>query len=112
MDTHFRTCPNCKFEWETRDDFLSDDSVSLIGYQANFESLLAGYFLFNHSCKETISLEVDLFADLYDGPIYSRNLRGSEECPGYCLKEESLEPCPLACECAFVREMMQLLKSR
>jgi hypothetical protein len=112
MNTHFQTCPNCGFEWKTREDFLQDETVTLIGYQANFESLLAGYFLFNHSCKGTLSLGVDVFADLYDGPIYSRNMHGSDDCPGHCLVKNDLEPCPVACECVFVREVIQILKSR
>ena len=112
MTSVFKTCPKCRYVWKRRDDFLRDAGVSLGGYQVNFESLKEGFFLFNHSCKTTFSVEVAEFVDLYDGPVFSEKATGTDTCPGYCLNRSTLSPCPAVCECAFVREIMQLLMSK
>ena len=107
--TPFRTCPVCNKVWETRNDFLDDPDIELSGYQVHFKDLTEGLFLFNHSCKNTLALKAGLFADLYDGPIFEEQLTGTEDCPEYCLKKHELRPCPNKCECAYVREIMQLI---
>ena len=106
----FKKCPNCGFEWSSRRDFLDDPTLEIIGYQANFEELAAGIFLFNHSCHGTLAIPSGRFEDLYQGPIFARRAEDSEECPGYCLQEEELEPCPVECECAYVREIIQTIR--
>ena len=106
----FKQCKNCQTEWPTRDQFLDDPDVVLIGYQSNFVTLEKGLFLFNHSCQSTLSVEVEAFADLYAGPIFQERLFKTETCPGYCLHHNELRPCPAKCECAYVREIMTLLQ--
>jgi len=108
--THFNVCPNCNFVWDNRADFLDDSEVTIIGYQVHFKMLETGLFLFNHSCKGTFSLEVSAFNDLYDGPVFVERATGSDSCPGHCLHESLLEPCPAQCECAYVREIIRLLQ--
>ena len=108
--TTFNTCPNCNFIWQNRDDFLKDNDVTIIGYQVHFKHLIAGLFLFNHSCKGTFSLKVNAFEDLYNGPVFTERATGSDACPGHCLHENRLDPCPAKCECAFVREIIQFLQ--
>lgn len=108
----FKHCKVCQRSWQTRTDFITDSEIELIGYQANFVAMERGLFLFNHSCKGTLSLDVTTFADLYDGPIFTENKTGSDECPGYCLHKGELRSCPARCECAYVREILQLLQSR
>jgi hypothetical protein len=105
----FKECPSCWFTWECRDDFLSDPEVTIIGYQAHFSELTAGFFLFNHSCQGTFAVRVQEFRDLYDGPIFERPKTGTDECPGYCLNKDELRSCPALCECAFVREIIQVI---
>jgi hypothetical protein len=105
----FKICPNCGHVWENREKFLKDDDVTLVGYQVQFKVLTAGMFLFNHSCRGTMALEVSAFEDLYDGPIFQDRATGTGDCPGYCLERHILDPCPAKCECAFVREIIQLL---
>ncbi|MEW6670088.1 MAG: hypothetical protein AB1427_00210 [Thermodesulfobacteriota bacterium] len=109
--TGFKQCTACRFKWSTRDQFLEDPDVELLGYQANFVELLAGFFLFNHSCKTTLAIDVEAFTDLYDGPIFRQRLTGTEQCPEHCLHEDNLMPCPNQCECAFVREIIQSVKT-
>ncbi len=106
----FAVCPNCGASWKTRREFLDDSDVNIIGYQAHFEELTAGFFLFNHSCGGTFSLQVNAFQDMYDGPIFTERLTGSDSCPGHCVHKHSLESCPVKCECAFVRDIIQKLK--
>jgi hypothetical protein len=36
---------------------------------------------------------------------------GTEECPGYCLHQDELQPCPARCECAYVREIIQIIRN-
>ena len=111
-EKNFCICSNCGCVWKTRDDFLNDEEIEIIGYQVFFEALRAGVFLFNHSCKGTFGLEVEKFEDLYDGPIFVERTTGLEECPELCLHEDNLEPCPAKCECTFVREIIQVIKNR
>lgn len=107
----FKKCPNCDFEWDSRESFLEDDGITIVGYQAHFESLTLGLLLFNHSCKTTLAVQAGEFRDLYDGPVFTNSATGSEACPGYCLKQHELRRCGAQCECAYVREIIELIKN-
>ena len=100
----------CGSVWADRKDFLQDPEVELIGYQVNYKELAAGILLFNHSCHTTLAIYAEEFAGLYDGPVFSERATGSSECPGYCQNEEELRPCPAKCECAFVREIIHIIR--
>ena len=106
----FKKCTSCGEEWQSQTAFLADPNVSLLGLQVNFEDLLEGLILFNHSCKTTFSVQVSKFEDLYSGPKYIESATGTDECPGYCLNERELQPCPAKCCCTFVREILQEIK--
>lgn len=106
----FKQCPKCSFQWPRQLDFLGDPSLEAIGYQANFGDLMAGIFLFNHDCNGTLAVPADAFKDLYAGPIFKERATASRECPGHCLHEDDLDPCPARCECAYVREILQVVK--
>ncbi|MBN1534172.1 MAG: hypothetical protein JXA20_15985 [Spirochaetes bacterium] len=105
----FKRCSKCQQAWQTREEFLEDPAVVLVGYQTNFGELQLGFLLFNHDCRTTIALEAGIFTDLYDGPVYTERRTGCEECPGYCLYQSELRSCPAACECAYVREVLQIV---
>ena len=47
----FKQCPCCTHTWQTRDEFLGDENLRLIGYQPDFDSLEFGLFLFTHEVK-------------------------------------------------------------
>jgi hypothetical protein len=112
-ETDFKTCPCCGHRWPSRDSFLSDNGLDAIGYQANLDNLKLGLFLFNHDrCRTTLSLHALEFLDLYDGPIFADRKTGSVECPGHCLHSHDLAVCQTACECAFVREVLQIVRGR
>jgi len=105
----FMTCSKCGASWSTRNAFLSDPGVQLVGYQAHFKKLVTGFSLFNHSCKTTMALKVSRFTDFYEGPIFMKRRTGSDECPGYCLREDCKLACPAECECAYIRHVMIVL---
>jgi hypothetical protein len=110
--TNFKSCPSCEQSWESREDFLSDASLKLVGYQVHFKDLEEGLFLFNHSsCKSTIAIQSGKFSSLYDGPIFTTNRMHKEDCPDHCLSKFNLETCPVQCECNYVREIMQIIKT-
>jgi hypothetical protein len=108
----FKECPACGTVWVTREDLLADPDVYIIGYQTHFEDLVLGLFLFNHSCNGTFSIPAGEFTDMYKGPAFDKNLAGTEGCPGHCLHKKNLESCPMQCECAYIRETVQLLKKQ
>ncbi len=107
----FKKCAPCGFEWDTLDDFLGDPAIEILGYQVHFEELELGIFLFNHSCKATLALPVHEFRHLYDGPVFEERKTSGEDCPGYCLHETELRSCPAHCECAYIREIIQRIKT-
>ena len=108
-DTYFKICSKCGTRWDSRESFMEDPAISLVGYQVNFIELQLGLILFNHQCKTTIAIEAEAFMDLYKGEVYTERLTGNEECPGYCLHKSELRRCPLKCECASVREVVHIL---
>jgi len=108
----FKKCSGCKQHWATREEFISDPLVRLVGYQVNFGDLEAGFFLFNHlnpKCKTTLSIHTGIFSDLYHGVIFQERQEGSAKCPGHCLHMGNLNSCPAKCECNYVREVMQII---
>jgi hypothetical protein len=107
----FKRCTGCDAGWPTREGFLSDSAIQLVGYQCNFETLALGWFLFNHlGCGSTIEVRAGRFRDLHDGPVYAERVTGTDECYEYCLYDDNLERCPAHCECAYVREILQILR--
>jgi hypothetical protein len=107
----FKRCTCCSVVWQTREDFLSDPEVELVGYQAHFEKLTAGLFLFNHSCHTTLALDVEDFRGLYTGKVFRDRATGGPDCKGYCIHRDELRACPAQCECAFVREIIQAVRT-
>lgn len=107
----FKQCTSCGFQWRSRDAFLWDPTTVIVGYQPRFKELMTGIFLFNHSCGTTLAIQAGEFKDLYNGPIFQGRATGTENCPGYCLMKDELKSCPVKCECAYVREIIQVIKS-
>ncbi|MEI8138881.1 MAG: hypothetical protein WCI03_03335 [bacterium] len=108
----FKKCTCCGHHWGSREEFLSDPQVKLIGYQVNFDKLDTGYFLFNHlnqRCLTTLAMQTGFFRDLYQGEEYHERLTGTLKCPGHCLHNDNLKSCPVKCDCSFVREVMQIV---
>ena len=111
MTVPFKKCPACNSVWDSREGFLSDPDLKIIGYQVDFINLTEGLFYFSHSCKGTLAMAAGDFADLYGGPIFAERVTGSYECPIYCQRKDDLTPCPVECECAYVREIIQIVRN-
>jgi hypothetical protein len=110
----FKKCPNCFEIWSTRYEFISDNQIELNGYKTDFEKLEYGLFFFTHKksgCGSTMALEVADFKDLYSGTISSERKTATDECPRYCFEKDQLDRCNALCECAFAREIIQIIKS-
>jgi hypothetical protein len=110
----FKTCPCCGETWETQRSFVVDQSLRLNGYMADFEELELGLLMFTHDdkddkCGSTMALHVQDFMNLYRGPVYEERRMGKEDCPRYCLDKENLQRCNAACECAYVRDLIQII---
>jgi hypothetical protein len=108
----FKICTNCFAEWKSLDDFLSDPELKLVGYQVAFEDLEGGLFFFNHNrknCGTTLAIPVKDFTLLSLRPIVIRRPAPFKCDLGLCVRKGSLEPCPVACECVWVREIMQVI---
>ncbi len=113
--TFFKICPMCHNVWITRDDFLDDQTLVFIGYQANFNILERGLFYFTHEsaeCGSTMVIEAQEFLTLYTGSRYAESKQLSKECPGYCLDRDQRQRCPASCHNAFVREVTQIIMDR
>lgn len=109
VEDAFKKCPRCNAVWRTQEAFLADPSLELAGYQVHFEELTLGLFLFNHACGTTLAVPAGDFRHFYDGTIFAERLTGTETCPRYCLHETELRRCPAKCECAYVREVLQIV---
>lgn len=107
----FKECRPCGFTWGDLNDFLGDPDIRIVGYQVDYDDLVAGTFLFIHSCGATLHLPVREFYDLHEGPIFKLRATGSDDCPGYCQYQDQLDTCPAHCECAYVRDIIHIIKS-
>jgi len=113
LKTVFKTCNNCGISWKTRSEFIDCPSITLMGYQSNFDSVDEGLFLFNHtikSCGSTVAVPVAKFTDLYTGERYSDPRFGAEECKRRCIDQSNIELCEAKCRYAYVREILQILR--
>lgn len=96
----------------TRDDFLQDPKVQLQGYMGNFDVLELGILVFTHeTCGSSVSVQSEKFTDLYKGEIMQTRAMGSIECPEYCLHFDDFRKCDTACECAYIRDILQIVKN-
>lgn len=109
----FKKCNVCLTKWGSRDSFLTDPEIKVIGYQANFKDLHRSLFYFNHKkegCGTSLAITIDEFLDMYKGDIHPSLLRGLKPCPRHCENVNDLSPCSQECSCAYVRDVLQLIK--
>jgi len=108
----FKICPKCAYTWKTRDDFLEDPSICLVGFQASSKETESGHYLFNHNlrgnhCDTTLAVEVEAFLSLCKGNIFTDVKFESPLCEAHCTRVEDLSQCPVECKNAVAREIMQ-----
>lgn len=111
----FTECPNCHETWSTQEEFITDEQLEITGYEADFDGLERGRFLFTHrrqSCQSTLTVRVMDFVNLYRGEIFPERKTKSSQCPLYCIDSTQLNRCTVVCECAYVREIIQMIKEK
>ena len=112
---HFKKCSYCNINWASRDEFLRDNDIKLVGYQPHYKNMEEGLFLFNHLiCNSTLSIISQKFRDLYTGPFYAKNKLSEDQlnyddCPDFCLFKNKMKGCLQQCERAFVSEVIQVV---
>jgi hypothetical protein len=110
----FKICPTCSKHWKTLEDFLADPELELSGYQVNFSDLTGGLFYFTHlqeNCGTTLAVPVMEFTVLSSHPVLTRRKTVPGSCLGLCVRRNEIGPCPVECECTWVREMMQVIRN-
>ena len=110
-DRYFKKCGNCQTMWVHYSDFLSDPSLTLRGYQVPDEGSGAGMFLFDHSCKTSLSIPVREFNQLYAGPVLKEKAISTDACPEHCPQLHIAGKCHGTCQFAYVRKILQIIKS-
>ena len=113
MSDPFKKCPCCNTSWLSRSEFLEDGSLEMNGYAPDFDNLLEGLFFFTHhasGCYSTMTLRAKTFADLYTGKRYVERKTGGDECPQYCFNKGEMRRCEELCECAYVREIIDVVR--
>ncbi|MEE9554736.1 MAG: hypothetical protein V3W18_10605 [candidate division Zixibacteria bacterium] len=113
IQVSFKTCTGCGFVWNSRNEFILNDNISLVGYQPNFIDIEAGLLLFNHNikkCGTTFALRVGIFTDLYIGPVFDKAKIGTMECEEKCLDQNNMDQCSAVCKYVYVREIMKFFK--
>ena len=108
--TMFKECYKCRFQWPTREDFLKDSAVEILGYQVFFEDLKKGMLLFNHSCGTTTAVHISQFLDLLDTPSSLERHPDGRDCPGRCQTRNIMNPCSPDCRCAFISRLINRIK--
>jgi hypothetical protein len=105
----FRTCGMCRKPWATRQDFITDPSLRLLGLQAVPDYPDANLLVYEHDCGTSVSVLASRLRDLVaaeePGEAELPLLRGSEECGGFCNRLESLEACGRRCRNARDRRL-------
>ena len=110
----FKQCPMCAITWHDRKHFLDDQTLELNGYQADLDKLEKGLFYFTHNieqCRSTMAIEAGQFYSLNPATPHTVRRTGGDDCPGFCLKKGALDKCPIECECAFVRDIIDIINN-
>jgi hypothetical protein len=110
----YRTCV-CGHTWKTREKFLADRNVTIVGYQPDFVNHKYNHFLFKHrakGCGEFFGVRASDFNDLREAGCPSGLCFGKEPCPGYCKETGNLRVCSVTCRNASDRIVASKIRRR
>jgi len=113
-NTDYRKC-NCGKTWKTRDEFLRDKAVKIIGYQPDFINHKYNHFLFHHKtkgCGLFFAVRASDFSDLREKECPNDLCFGHDDCPRYCTDTFELRVCSVTCRNASDRIIASKIKSR
>ena len=105
----FRTCGMCRKTWATREDFLEDPGIRLLGLQAVPELADANVLVFEHECGTSVSVLAHKLRDLL-APAEAHDatlplLYGTEACQKLCTNIASRSTCDRPCRNAYDRRL-------
>ena len=112
--TAYRKC-DCGETWKTRDAFLRDRNVKIIGYQPDFVNHKYNHFLFQHKakgCGQFFGVRASDFSDLRAKECPNELCFGHDECPGYCTDTSDLRVCSVTCRNASDRLIASKIRTR
>ena len=110
----FKKC-DCGRSWKTRESFLKDGKVKIVGYQPDLINHKYNHFVFFHrtkDCGQFFGIRASDFSDLRDGRCPKDLCMGQEDCPGYCTDTLDLRVCSVACRNATDREVAARISKR
>lgn len=110
----YRKC-ECGYIWKTRDDFLRDKKLKIVGYQPDFINHKYNHFLFQHAakgCGQFFGVRASDFHDLREKECANELCFAKEECPGYCKNTVDLRVCSVNCRNASDRIVAAKIRSR
>jgi hypothetical protein len=113
-DANYRKC-DCGKTWKTRDAFLRDKAVKIIGYQPDFINHKYNHFLFQHKikgCGVFFAVRASDFSDLREKACPNELCFGHDECPQYCTDTFDLRVCSVTCRNASDRSIASKIRSR
>ena len=113
-DQEFKDCV-CGKTWKTRDKFLLDKKVKLVGYQPDLVNHKYNHFLFYHrakGCSQFFGIRASSFSDLREKGCSKELCMGHDDCPGYCTDTLDLRVCSVACINASDRELAAKISKR
>lgn len=102
-------CSHCGRIWNGIGTFLRDPQICLEGYRACLDDFSQGWYLFSHSCGNTIEVPVSRVARVRER---GRTLIGTHACPGLCYYERPILPCAAKCEGAGYRRIAGKIAAR
>jgi hypothetical protein len=106
-DGPFKICTSCERRWDTREQFLDDPTIVLLGYQSFLPDDVLGLFMFNHDCGTTLTIRAARLEDLHDGPIYRARRDWVQHGAETCLASSTDHACPPTCECEYVKHVSE-----
>ncbi|RJP71842.1 MAG: hypothetical protein C4532_06955 [Candidatus Abyssobacteria bacterium SURF_17] len=110
----YRTC-ECGHAWKTRDDFLRDKNVKIVGYQPDFVNHKYNHFLFQHTmkgCGQFLGVRASDFQELREKECANELCFAKEQCPGYCKNTLDLRVCSVNCRNASDRMVATKIRTR
>ena len=110
----FRKC-DCGESWKTRNAFLRDKHVKIVGYQPDLISHKYNHFLFQHKakgCGRFFGVRASDFSDLRQEKCANELCMGQAKCPGYCLNTLDLRVCSVTCRNASDRVLASKIRNR
>lgn len=99
----------CGRSWETREQFLEDPEVRLVGLQVVGDLPDANVVVFEHRCGTSVSVLARRLHDLL-GPVADDEwplalLYGTADCHGLCTELSNLDGCDRPCRNAYDRRV-------